>query len=74
VSSISLKAQSQQIKDANSNTWDYFETVSGVIWDDIWLDGYGTPWIPKTSGLYMAYIDKYGVKFSDDSRTIRQTR
>ena len=23
---------------------------------------------------YMAYIDKYGVKFSDDSRTIRQTR
>lgn len=59
VSSISLKAQSQQIKDANSNTWDYFETVSGVIWDDIWLDSYGTPWPPRTSGWYMPYGKMY---------------
>ena len=59
VSSISLKAQSQQIKDANSNTWDYFETVSGVIWDDFWLDSYGTPWIPQNTGLYIPYGKMY---------------
>ena len=33
-SSISFKAQNQQIKDANFNTWDFFETVSGTISDE----------------------------------------
>ena len=61
VSSITLNAQSSQLTDENSNTWDFLETVQGTIWDDIMFQNTGNPWAARTStsGLYSLWGKMY---------------